>query len=230
MPQCPQCKSTLPMKSKFCPKCGTAIPHSTWVHNVNYNPGYENSEFYHFIMSVLPKGRRAEYEGMEGGFERDEEFMGKHPDLQFALKEYQRIFNDQFACREDRKFQSILEWYDNNFFTKMNPEPFDFALRFDDEEWMRFDRYIKDFEGIMESQNTKCYVAIFYERGSAQLSVSILGHRHSFRESELGYIPPYVKYMLSILYESYFRYIRGFDPRNVNNEDAALHIFSPICM
>jgi len=229
MPNCPQCENVLPMKSAFCPKCGTAIPHSTWVHNVNYTPTYKNSDFYHFIMSVLPKDRIKEYENMEGGFEKDEEYLSQHPDLKFALKEYQRMYDAQWACRNDEKFQRIMEYYDNYFFTKTNPEPFDFALRFDEQEFMRFDKYINDFEGIMETQNTKCFVSITYERGTAQIRVGIFGHAHYFKENELGLIPPYVKYMLSKLHDAYYGYIRIYDVRKQYNEDAALHVFNSVC-
>ena len=86
LPACPGCQRKLPVNVKFCPSCGNEIPHSTRRHNVNYQTTYKNSPFYHFIMSVLPKKRITEYEKMEGGFERDEEFMASHPDLQEATE------------------------------------------------------------------------------------------------------------------------------------------------
>lgn len=229
MADCPQCKNLLPMKSAFCPKCGTAIPHSTWVHNVNYTPTYKNSEFYHFIMSILPKERIKDYENMEGGFEKDEEYLNQHPDLKFAFKEFKRMYAAQVACSNDNDFQIFMEFYDKVFFTNENPEPFDFALRFDEEECIRFDRYVQDLEGIMETQNTNCFVVIKYEWGSGRIAVYIFGHCHYFSEKELGFIPPYVKYMLSILHTAYYGYIRCYDVRKKYNEDAALNYYKLFC-
>lgn len=230
IPVCPQCNNRLPMKAAFCPICGAQIPHKTWVHNVNYIPTYKNSEFYHFIMSVLPKNRISEYEKLDGGFERDEEFLKNHPDLLFAKEAYIRMLNTEMAFANDSKFQSIMKYLDDNFFTKLNPEPFDFALRFDQEEFMRFDRYVEDFEGIMETQNTMCFVGFTYMRDSSAIRVSVFGYYHYFKEDELGFIPPYVKYMLSNLHEIYFGYLTANDFRRKNNEKAARLIYGRFCM
>lgn len=209
LPACPGCQRKLPVNVKFCPSCGKEIPHSTWRHNVNYQTTYKNSPFYHFIMSVLPKKRITEYEKMEGGFERDEEFMASHPDLQFALKWCNKLLNAHYSLSNNSHFSQIMNFYAEQFFKKDDIEPYDFAFRFDEDVDRRFDHYAEDLEYIFESEKINFMPGIYHRPGTDYINLNIFGYKNTFSEEELCLIPPLQKYMLSILLSSYCSYLRG---------------------
>ena len=225
MAKCPQCKSIQSIKASFCPNCGAQLPEFIWRQVPNYKPDVKNSEFYQSLMNIFNEERISEYKDLEPGFEINKDFLTSHPDLQFAEKTVNTILHRPAYRSEgfllyENALQKYLYIFNAHFFKKKDVVPYEIAIRFDENYSERFWQYKKDIDNILEAENIHCFVNV--DNKETELCISILGFEQCFKETELGFIPPYVKYMLSNLNFCFFSYLRLYEEEEYDlGKDAA---------